>query len=73
MRVLARERAAEIAKQEEAVRRFETTVKEEVVKKLAAGFSKREVVQWARENGVVSSALSHAVGIPLRDIQDGKY
>jgi len=40
---------------------------------LAAGFTKREVVQWAREQGLTDKQLSDAVGISLEDLQTGKY
>ena len=63
MRLLDRERAAENV----------TAMKEEAAKLLAAGFSKREVVQWEMKRGFVGSQLSDAVGISLQDLQAGKY
>jgi hypothetical protein len=61
MRVLERERVAEAAMLKEAA------------KMLAAGFSKREVVDWAAKNGFVGRQLSDAVGISLEDLQQNKY
>jgi hypothetical protein len=61
MRIIAREEAAE------------TAMKKEAATLLAAGFSKREVVKWAIERGFVGSQLSDAVGISLRELQEGKY
>jgi hypothetical protein len=61
MRMLNRERVAERA------------MKEKAATLLAAGFSKREVVEWARKQGFVSSQLSDAVGISLEDLQGNKY
>jgi hypothetical protein len=61
MRVLDRERAAE------------TVMKTEAAQLLAAGFSKREVMQWAMDRGFVGSQLSDAVGVSLQDLQAGKY
>jgi hypothetical protein len=63
MRPLDRERAAENV----------TAMKEEAAKLLAAGFSKREVVQWEMKRGFVGSQLSDAMGISLQDLQAGKY
>ena len=48
-------------------------LKTEGAKLLAAGFRKREVVQWASEMGSVSSQLSDAAGISLRELQTDKY
>jgi hypothetical protein len=59
--------------QEQALEAFEKAIKEEVAKRLASGASKREVVQWAKQNGFVSKALSDQVGISLKDIQDDNY
>jgi len=61
MRIVDRERAST------------TALKEEAAKLLAAGYSKREVVQWAIERGFVGSQLSDAVGISLKDLQDNNY
>jgi hypothetical protein len=51
----------------------ESAMKGEAARMLAAGFSKREVVQWATERGFAGKQLSDAVGISLRDLQDDKY
>jgi hypothetical protein len=48
-------------------------MKQQAAKMLAAGFSKREVVKWASEQGFVGSDLSDAVGISLRDLQTDNY
>jgi len=40
---------------------------------LAAGFTKREVVRWAQDQGFSASDVSDAVGISLQDHQQGKY
>jgi hypothetical protein len=60
MRIADRERAAEKARKEAATL-------------LAAGFSKREVVEHLTKQGLVGSQLSDAVGISLSDLQAGKY
>jgi hypothetical protein len=61
LREIDRERAAE------------ETLKKDAAKLLAAGFSKREVVEWAMKRGFVGSQLSDAVGISLEDLQAGRY
>jgi len=61
LRVVERERIAVAA------------MKQQAAKMLAAGASKREVVEWGRKQGFVSSQLSDAVGISLSDLQSGKY
>ncbi len=48
-------------------------MKKEAAKMLAAGVSKRDVVQWAMDRGFVGSQLSDAVGISLKDLQADKY
>jgi len=48
-------------------------VKQQAAKLFAAGFSKREVVKWAMDQGFVGEQLSDAVGISLQDLQAGKY
>jgi hypothetical protein len=57
----------------EANETFEKAMKEEVARRLSSGASKREVVQWAKQNGFVDKALSDAVGISLKDIEDDNY
>ena len=57
----------------EANEAFEKAIKEEVAKRLSSGASKREVVQWAKQNGFVGKAFSDAVGIPLKDMQEDNY
>jgi hypothetical protein len=52
---------------------LEKTLKEEGAKLLAAGYSKREVVDWARGMGGVGRQLSDAAGITLNELQSGKY
>jgi uncharacterized protein len=42
-------------------------------KMLAAGHSKREVVDWASGMGGVGRQLSDAAGLSLRELQEGKY
>jgi hypothetical protein len=59
--------------QGQALEAFEKAIKEEVAKRLASGASKREVVQWAKQSGFVSKALSDAAGISLKDIEDDNY
>jgi hypothetical protein len=63
MRLVERERTAEAAMKMKAL----------AATLLAAGFSKREVVEWAMDKGFVGSQLSDAVGISLQDLQTGKY
>jgi hypothetical protein len=65
MRTYDRERAKNAA--------LEKTLKEGGAKMLAAGHSKREVIDWAASMGGVGSQLSDAAGISLKDLQDGKY
>jgi hypothetical protein len=48
-------------------------MKQKAAELLAAGFSKREVVKWASDQGFVGSDLSDAVGISLRDLQTDNY
>jgi hypothetical protein len=48
-------------------------LKKDAAKLLAAGFTKREVVEWALKRGFVGSQLSDAVGISLEDLQAGQY
>jgi hypothetical protein len=60
MRLIEHERAVAAMKQRAAVL-------------LAAGFTKREVVQWAESTGFGGSDVSDAVGISLQDYQQGKY
>src|SRR5262245_5528836 len=57
----------------EANEAFEKAMKEEVARRLSSGASKREIVQWAKQNGFVGRALSDAMGISLKDIQDDNY
>jgi hypothetical protein len=52
---------------------LEKMLKEKGAQLLAAGFSKREVVDWAKEQGGVGRQLSDAVGMFLRELQEGKY
>ena len=52
---------------------LEKMLKEDGAKLLAAGFSKREVVEWTREKGGVGRQLSDAARISLKDLQDDKY
>jgi hypothetical protein len=52
---------------------LEKTLKEGGAKMLAAGHSKREVVDWASRMGGVGHQLSDAAGISLKELQDGKY
>ncbi|WP_369725162.1 hypothetical protein AB8Z38_11595 [Bradyrhizobium sp. LLZ17] len=40
---------------------------------LAAGVSKRDVVNWAIKQGAVGSQISDAAGITLRELQSDKY
>jgi hypothetical protein len=51
----------------------EAAGKKEAAKLLAAGFSKREVIEYLAKRGLVGSQLSDAVGISLSDLQAGKY
>jgi hypothetical protein len=52
---------------------LENTLKEGSAKMLAAGRSKRDVVEWAARMGGVGHQLSDAAGISLKELQDGKY
>jgi hypothetical protein len=52
---------------------LENTLKEGGAKMLAAGRSKREVVEWASSMGGVGRQLSDAAGISLKELQEGKY
>jgi predicted aconitase with swiveling domain len=61
MRLIERERAHTAA------------VKKEAAKMLAAGASKRDVVKWVEDNGLVGEDISDAVGISLHDLQYGNY
>ena len=72
VRVIDRERAA-LPEIERRQRVAEEALNKDAAKLLAAGFSKREVVQWAIERGFVGSQLSDAVGISLEDLQAGRY
>src|SRR5262245_31093063 len=60
---LVRMRAREAAAEADVKRLFETL--------LAAGFSKCEVVKWARDKGAASIHISAAMGIPVKDLDDG--
>jgi hypothetical protein len=60
-------------RQIERQRTAEAAMKAQAARLLAAGFSKREVVKWAADQGFVGSQLSDAVGISLQDLQAGKY
>jgi hypothetical protein len=72
LRVIDREKAAlpEMERRESVA---EAALKKDAAKLLAAGFSKREVVEWAMKRGFVGSQLSDAVGIFLEDLQAGRY
>jgi hypothetical protein len=48
-------------------------IKQQIETYLAAGFTKREVVQWATERGFTGKQLSDALGISLQDLQTGNY
>ena len=61
MRVLARHRNKVAEMDKEAARM------------LASGSSKRDVVAWAEQNGLVGSEISDAVGISLKDLQSNNY
>jgi hypothetical protein len=61
MRVLGRYSAAEIAMKKEAARM------------LAAGHTKREVIEWGYKHGFSGQQMSEAVGISWRDLIDKKY
>jgi len=52
---------------------LEKALKEGGARMLAAGHSRREVVDWARGMGGVGHQLSDAAGISLQELQDGKY
>jgi hypothetical protein len=52
---------------------LEKKLKEGGAKMLAAGRSKRDVVEWASGMGGVGRQLSDAAGISLKELQDGKY
>jgi hypothetical protein len=60
MRLMARERTAEVAMLQQAA------------KLRAAGFSGCEIERWAADAGFVGSQLSEASGIPLNELQAGK-
>ena len=60
MRIFERSRAAEAMQAQAATL-------------LAAGFSKREVVKWARDQGFNNLEISAAVGISPQDLHAGKY
>ena len=49
------------------------TLKQRAEYLLAAGFSKREVVEYLKPQGFGDSDVSDAVGISLQDYQQGKY
>jgi hypothetical protein len=61
MRTIDRERIAE------------AEMKKRVATLLAAGFSKREVVEWALKSGFNGTQVSEAVGISWKDLIDNKY
>jgi hypothetical protein len=48
-------------------------VKKQAAEMLAAGASKRDVVKWVEDNGLVGEDISDAVGISLQDLQSGNY
>jgi hypothetical protein len=52
---------------------LEKILNEGGAKMLAAGASKREVVDWAKGMGGVGRQLSNAAGISLNELQSGKY
>jgi hypothetical protein len=49
------------------------TLKQKAEQYLAAGFSKREIVDHLKAQGFGDSDVSDAVGISLQDYQQGKY
>jgi len=51
----------------------EQAMKKEAGKMLAAGSSKREVAEWARKQGLSNIDISNIAGIPLSDLEAGKY
>jgi hypothetical protein len=53
-------------------RDFGKYLKERGAQYRAAGFSKREVVEWATKQGGVGSQISDAAGISLEELQSGK-
>ena len=48
-------------------------LKEVAAELLAAGFNKREVVEWAQSQGFSANDVSDAVGISVQDYQQGNY
>ena len=72
MRMVERSRATTQKASDNAVS-DEAAMKQRIATYLAAGFTKREVVQWARERGLTDKQLSDAVGVSLEDLQTGKY
>jgi hypothetical protein len=63
-----RERAAADPKQKAAA-----DLKQKAERLLAAGFSKRAVVEYLKPQGFGDSDVADAVGISLQDYQQGKY
>ena len=51
----------------------EPALKKRAAEMLAAGRSKREVVEWARKQGLAKSDTSEITGIPISDLDAEKY
>ena len=55
------------------LRTKEAALKEEAARLLAAGFSKREVVEWGLKRGFVATQMIDAVGISMKEFKEDKY
>jgi hypothetical protein len=54
-------------------KRIAQPLKERVARWLSAGFSKREIAEYEKTQGVSDAQLAAALGISLSDLQAGKY
>jgi hypothetical protein len=72
MRLLERERERERAAAD-PMQKAAADLKQQAQDYLAAGFSKREIVEHLKAKGFGDSAVADAVGISLQDYQQGKY
>jgi len=52
---------------------FMAKMNKDAAKLRAAGASKRDIIHWAQENGLVGSEISDAAGISLQDLWSNNY
>ena len=68
-----RDRARRAAAVKAAVKACSTQLCKTAAELLAAGFTKREVVEYALSQGFTERDVADAGGITLEDLQQGKY